>query len=121
MKTILFGLSVLGITSCLFSGNDLREAPLLRNYYISFNGRHYCVIMKEKYAGTEALIISGVDSIGLHGGLIAGFAQSRYFLLNAEVGSEAEYFVDHEGFNSAIQKDQNGKLVLQEPGVFFVP
>ena len=82
--TFIFILSLI-ISGCIFSGSDIEERKLVEPYYITYSGIKYELIVKEKGASTnKVLISSNIDSIGWYSRYIFGKIDTEYFIINRD-------------------------------------
>ena len=69
-------------SGCIFSGNDIEEIKLIEPYYITTSGISYDLIVKEKDASTNKVMLLNIDSIGWSKKYVFGKATSEYFIIS---------------------------------------
>ena len=106
MKNIFFVTYViLLISSCIFSGSDIKETKVIEPYYITYSGLNHQLIIKEKGASTNKVVItSNIDSIGHYDKFIFGKMGVQYFIINKETQSFEGWYNDYSSFIEAKRK-----------------
>lgn len=105
-KCIVYAFLVLVANSgCIFSGNDIEEIKMIGPYYITTSGINYDLIVKEKDASTNKIMLPNIDSIGWSNKYVFGKAVSGYFIIN----QNAQIFVGK--YNNYLDFNNAGKIL----------
>lgn len=92
---------------CLFSGNDIEEKKLVEPYYITTSGISYDLIIKERDASTNKVVITNIDSIGWNESYIFGKTVSEYFIINQATQILIGRYNNRSDFNKVIEPFSN--------------
>jgi hypothetical protein len=93
------------MSGCIFSGTDIEETKVVEPYYITYSGLNHQLIIKEKGASTNKVVItSNVDSIGHYDKFIFGKTGAEYFIINKETQNFEGRYNEYSSFMEAKRR-----------------